>query len=121
MKGVNTSIGEEGITLSGGQKARVSLARAIYADKDILILDDILSAVDVHVGEFLIKKTITNYLLRKGKSILMPTHAVKYLQYADDIIVLDKGCVKVVGSYQDIKDNEIFLDTINACKLIENE
>ena len=54
-KGIDTEIGEKGINLSGGQKARVSLARSLYSDGDILLLDDILSAVDVHVGEFIVK------------------------------------------------------------------
>ena len=54
-KGLETEIGEKGINISGGQKARVSLARSIYSNKDILLLDDILSAVDVHVGEFIVK------------------------------------------------------------------
>ncbi len=54
-KGIDTEIGEKGINLSGGQKARVSLARSLYSDRDILLLDDILSAVDVHVGEFIVK------------------------------------------------------------------
>lgn len=54
-KGLETEIGEKGINISGGQKARVSLARSIYSNRDILLLDDVLSAVDVHVGEFIIK------------------------------------------------------------------
>ena len=76
-KGVETEIGEKGTNLSGGQKARISLARALYSNKDIYPLDDILSAVDVHVGKFIMQKTILEYL--KGKTIVMPTHAVKYL------------------------------------------
>lgn len=51
--GDQTLIGERGCTISGGQKARVALARALYADSDIILLDDILSAVDAHVGAFL--------------------------------------------------------------------
>lgn len=65
------------MNLSGGQKARISLARTLYADKDIYLLDDILSAVDVNVGKFLIEKTVMGYL--RNKTVIMPTHAVKYL------------------------------------------
>ena len=53
IKGIDTDIGEKGINLSGGQKTRISLARALYSNKDIYLLDDILSAVDVHVGKFI--------------------------------------------------------------------
>ncbi len=65
------------MNLSGGQRARISLARALYSDADIYLLDDVLSAVDVHVGKFLMQETIMTYL--KDKTIIMPTHAVKYL------------------------------------------
>lgn len=53
--GIDTQIGEKGVNLSGGQKARISLARALYSDRDIYLLDDVISAVDVHVGRFLMK------------------------------------------------------------------
>lgn len=53
LNGVDTEIGEKGTNLSGGQKTRISLARALYSNKDIYFLDDILSAVDVHVGKFI--------------------------------------------------------------------
>lgn len=75
--GLETEIGEKGVNLSGGQRARISLARALYSDADIYLLDDVLSAVDVHVGKFLMQETIMKYL--KDKTIIMPTHAVKYL------------------------------------------
>lgn len=51
--GDKTMIGEKGSTLSGGQKARISFARALYSESDIMLLDDLLSAVDVHVGKFM--------------------------------------------------------------------
>jgi ABC-type multidrug transport system fused ATPase/permease subunit len=75
--GIDTDIGEKGVTLSGGQKTRISLARAIYSDRSIYLLDDVLSAVDIHVGKFIMEKTILKYL--KGKTVIMPTHAIRYL------------------------------------------
>jgi ATP-binding cassette subfamily C (CFTR/MRP) protein 2 len=87
--GIDTDIGEKGVALSGGQKTRISLARALYSNRDIYLLDDILSAVDVHVGKFIMEKTILKYL--KGKTIIMPTHAIRYLSKADSIIIMKKG------------------------------
>lgn len=69
------------MNLSGGQKARISLARSIYSDSDIYLLDDIISAVDVHVGEFLMRETLLGLL--KGKTIIMPTQAIHFAQFAD--------------------------------------
>ena len=89
--------------MSGGQKARISFARALYSNKDIYLLDDILSAVDVHVGRFLMEESILDYL--KGKTIVMPTHAVKYLEYADNIIIMQKGRVVASGSYKEVGDS----------------
>ena len=93
--GIDTEIGEKGVNLSGGQKARISLARTLYANKDIYLLDDILSAVDVHVGKFLMEKAIIGYL--SGKTVIMPTHAVKYLESADNIVVMKKGRILTSG------------------------
>ena len=93
--GLDTEIGEKGTNLSGGQKARVRLARSLYSNRDIYLLDDILSAVDVHVGKFLMEKTILGYL--KGKTVIMPTHAVAYLDKADNVIVMNKGKIVSVG------------------------
>jgi ABC-type transport system involved in cytochrome bd biosynthesis fused ATPase/permease subunit len=76
VQGDSTEIGEKGVNLSGGQKARIALARAIYSNRDILLLDDVISAVDIHVGEFLIKESILKYL--RGKTIIMPTHAANF-------------------------------------------
>jgi ABC-type transport system involved in cytochrome bd biosynthesis fused ATPase/permease subunit len=84
--GVETEIGEKGINISGGQKTRIALARALYSDRDIYLLDDVLSAVDAHVGEFLMRETLKGYL--KGKTIIMPTHALKFAEVVDEIIVM---------------------------------
>lgn len=69
-------IGEKGVNLSGGQKARVSLARAIYSDRDIYLFDDPISAVDVHVGKFLMHECIKGYLSNKTR--ILVTHAINF-------------------------------------------
>ena len=68
-------IGERGINLSGGQKQRVSLARAVYSKSDTYLLDDVLSAVDVHVGRLLFHKCIKKTL--KGKTVILVTHQLQ--------------------------------------------
>ena len=100
VKGEFTDIGEKGTNLSGGQKARISLARAIYSGRDILFLDDIVSAVDVHVAEFIVKEAILGHL--RGKTIIMPTHAANFAEYADEIIVLRRGVIARKGKFRDI-------------------
>ncbi|CAI2362993.1 unnamed protein product [Moneuplotes crassus] len=102
----HTEIGEKGINLSGGQKARISIARAIYANKDIVLLDDPLSALDSTVkGEILDKVILTK--LREKTRILV-THDVSVLPKADRIIVMDKGEIKYFGSFSDLKETTDF-------------
>ena len=71
-------------------------------------MDDILSAVDVHVGEFIVKETVRNFL--KGKTVLMPTHAIKFAPFADEIIVMKKGRIVKKGPYEKICDSEEYLE-----------
>jgi ABC-type Mn2+/Zn2+ transport system ATPase subunit len=75
--GDDTEIGEKGINMSGGQKQRISLARAVYSDADIFLLDDTLSAVDVHVGKKLFFKCILGLLIAQGKTVLLASHQVR--------------------------------------------
>ena len=84
-----TLVGERGITLSGGQKVRLSLARSLYANADIYLFDDPLSAVDAKVA----KNIYENVILRlKGKkTILLVTHQVNYLKNCDKVLILDDG------------------------------
>lgn len=82
-------IGEKGATLSGGQKARISLARALYSKSDIFLLDDLLSAVDVHIGKFIMTKTLLHYL--KSKTRVLVTHALNHLKDVDRILILEGG------------------------------
>ncbi|KAK7893415.1 hypothetical protein WMY93_022567 [Mugilogobius chulae] len=81
-----TLIGDRGATLSGGQKARVNLARTVYQDADIYLLDDPLSAVDAEVGKYLFDHCIRGLL--KNKCCILITHQLQYLKGADHIIVL---------------------------------
>lgn len=112
--GDQTVIGERGSSLSGGQKARVSLARAMYRTADIYLLDDPLSAVDAHVGKHLFEECIgpKNKLCRHQTRILV-THQVHFLKDADWIIVLKDGAVQVQGTPRDLfnsdGDMELFL------------
>ncbi|XP_061082797.1 multidrug resistance-associated protein 4 [Conger conger] len=96
-----TVIGDRGATLSGGQKARVNLARAVYQDADIYLLDDPLSAVDAEVGRHLFEKCICG-ILRKKPRILV-THQLQYLKAADQILVLKEGHMVARGSYSELQ------------------
>ena len=95
-----TLVGERGVSLSGGQKARVNLARAIYRDADIYLLDDPLSAVDAHVGKHLFEECIKGFL--KDKVVLLVTHQIQYLKEADNILVLRQGQITHQGAYEHI-------------------
>uniref|UniRef100_A0A665V7Q3 ATP-binding cassette sub-family C member 5 n=1 Tax=Echeneis naucrates TaxID=173247 RepID=A0A665V7Q3_ECHNA len=96
--GDQTEIGERGLNLSGGQKQRISLARAVYSNKDIVLLDDPLSAVDAHVGKHIFEECIKKEL--QGKSIILVTHQLQYLEYCDDILVMEDGEIQEAGSHQ---------------------
>jgi len=104
--GIETQIGEKGVNLSGGQKARISLARALYSDRDIYLLDDVISAVDVHVGKFLMKETIVDFL--SGRTVVLATHAISFAEYADEIIIMKKGKIIKQGPYEEVRETEEF-------------
>ncbi|XP_030376834.1 probable multidrug resistance-associated protein lethal(2)03659 isoform X2 [Scaptodrosophila lebanonensis] len=95
--GDQTIVGERGASLSGGQKARISLARAVYRKANIYLLDDPLSAVDTHVGRHLFDYCIRDYL--KHKLVILVTHQLQFLEHADLIVVMDKGKV-TMGTYE---------------------
>ena len=98
--GDETQIGEKGINLSGGQKQRISLARAVYANKDIYLLDDVLSAVDVHVGRSLFDGVLRGAL--SGKTVFIVTHQLQYLPEVDGIIVVREGEIQEQGTYKEL-------------------
>uniref|UniRef100_A0A914UNA3 ABC transporter domain-containing protein n=1 Tax=Plectus sambesii TaxID=2011161 RepID=A0A914UNA3_9BILA len=105
-------VGDRGVALSGGQKARVNLARAVYRDADIYLLDDPLSAVDAAVGRYLFDKCITDHL-RKKITILV-THQLQYLQRADRILLMKGGKVVAEGTYPELMAlGHTFTDILN--------
>ncbi|KAH9939278.1 uncharacterized protein BXZ73DRAFT_99482 [Epithele typhae] len=81
-----TEVGEKGLTLSGGQKARITLARAVYSKADILLLDDILAALDVHTARWIVDKCFKGDLL-KGRTIILVTHNVALASPIADYVV----------------------------------
>ncbi|KAL5236136.1 hypothetical protein ACI65C_003546 [Semiaphis heraclei] len=101
MFGDRTIVGERGVSLSGGQRARISLARAIYKKADIYLLDDPLSAVDTRVGKHLYEKCIRNYL--KEKTCILVTHQIQYLINVDQIVLMENAKVIKEGSYQELQ------------------
>ena len=101
-----TEIGEKGVNLSGGQKARISIARALYAEKDIYIFDDPISALDANVGMKVMKNCIIKHLSNKTR--ILVTHALQYVPFANRIIYMNKGEIKWMGTYQEIKEQDFF-------------
>ncbi|NXK86155.1 MRP1 protein, partial [Formicarius rufipectus] len=100
--GDQTEIGERGVNLSGGQKQRVSLARAAYSNADLYLLDDPLSAVDVHVGKHLFEKLIGPSGLLKSKTRILVTHNLTLLSHTDLVIVMEEGRIRQMGTYQEL-------------------
>jgi len=97
-----TEIGERGINLSGGQKARVSLARALYdAETRLILMDDPLSAVDSHVGEHIFSQAICGDV-SNGCTRILVTHHVHLLSRCDQVIVLEKGRIQHCGRYDEL-------------------
>jgi len=95
-----TAVGEAGNTLSGGQKTRISLARAIYADKDIYLLDDILATLDVRIARHVFQHVILGLL--RNKTRILCTHQIQYLVHADLVIEMSKGKIINQGKPNDI-------------------
>ena len=108
-----TEIGERGITLSGGQKSRINLARTVYRDVDIYMFDDVLSAVDARVGKYIMEKCILGVL--KGKTRILATHQLNLINDADRIIFLGTD-----GSFSVDTMENLLLQKTEFAKLISN-
>ncbi|KAJ9102572.1 hypothetical protein QFC21_002973 [Naganishia friedmannii] len=97
-----TEIGERGVNLSGGQKSRLNIARALYSNAEIILLDDPLSAVDAHVGLHLFEEAILG-LKERGKTVVLVTHALHMLAKGVDYIYsLEAGKIVEEGTYGDL-------------------
>jgi ATP-binding cassette subfamily B protein len=96
-EGMNTMVGEKGITLSGGQRQRIAIARAILMDPPIFILDDALSSVDIQTEERILEG-LENFM--KGKTSFLVTHRIAPLRRADRIVVLEEGRVAEMGDHK---------------------
>ena len=108
-----TLVGERGIVLSGGQRARVELARAVYSNADIYLLDDPLSAVDAKVGQHIFK-TCVHGLLRKSTRIIV-THNLQALRDADDIVIMKDGFISARGDFMSLWRSDIGLREMEEC------
>ncbi|XP_068140076.1 probable multidrug resistance-associated protein lethal(2)03659 [Drosophila tropicalis] len=100
LGGDKTIVGERGAGLSGGQRARISLARAVYRQADVYLLDDPLSAVDTHVGRHLFDECMRGYL--RHQLVVLVTHQLQFLEQADLIVIMDKGKIMAMGTYDDM-------------------
>ncbi|XP_011301174.1 probable multidrug resistance-associated protein lethal(2)03659 [Fopius arisanus] len=99
-QGDQTVVGERGSSLSGGQKARINLARSVYRQADVYIFDDPLSAVDTHVGKHLFEECLQRYL--GGKTRILATHQLQFIKGADAILLLEHGKLIRFSNYPEL-------------------
>ena len=114
-----TIVGERGVVLSGGQRARVSLARAVYVEADLYLLDDSFSALDLKVAQHIFRECIKGLLGQKTR--LLTTHHERVIREADDIIVLCKGRILGKGSLTELKENGKLNTTVDSLYEKANE
>lgn len=108
--GIETIIGERGVSLSGGQKQRLSLARALLRDADIYLLDDCLSAVDAETESKIIENLSNT---QKNKTWIMSSHRVAPLLNSDEIWVLEEGAITARGNHKFLIENNHFYQWLN--------
>lgn len=116
-KGDMTIVGSKGISLSGGQKSRLALARAVFARKHILILDDIFSGLDADTEEHIFRKLFSRsgLLRRNDTTVLLVTHAVARLSYADWVVALNKeGSILEQGTYDSLRKNGMYVASLDV-------
>ena len=115
-----TVVGERGEVLSGGQQARVSLARAVYADADLYLLDDPLSAVDFKVGLHIFETCIKDLL--GDKTRVLTSHQEQHMKEADQVIMLYNGRVLEKGNFTELQEKGILNTTVDPlCQTVGND
>ena len=110
--GDQTEIGERGITVSGGQKQRLNIARAIYFDADIILMDDPLSAVDAHVGRHIMDKAICGIM--KNKCRILATHQLHVLNRCDRIIWMQDGHIREIDTFDNLMADNLDFQKLMA-------
>ncbi|CAK58832.1 unnamed protein product (macronuclear) [Paramecium tetraurelia] len=115
-----TQIGERGITLSGGQKARIALARALYQQADLYLLDDPLSAVDANVAKNIFQMAIKEFIFQYQPIVILVTHQIQYAVQCEKIGILNDGELIAQGCYNDVKSNLYMINEDFAQQLNSN-
>tara|TARA_Y100000287_G_scaffold172442_1_gene159697 strand:+ start:307 stop:2058 length:1752 start_codon:yes stop_codon:yes gene_type:complete len=112
----DTKIGIDGISLSGGELQRLAIARAIYKNAPLLLLDEATNSLD-SINEIEINKTLDKYF--KDKTVIIIAHKLETIKDADNIIVLKDGNMVGAGKYEDLqKENKYFQDLVNSSFLV---
>ena len=114
-----TEIGEKGINLSGGQKARVGLARSVYADRDLILMDDPISALDANVKKKIFKSVFMKKFARKTR--ILVTHAIDFLHLVDTIILVKDGRIVLHGPFHEVKENAYLKELVRIFKSHQKE
>ncbi|KAH7318562.1 ABC transporter family protein [Stachybotrys elegans] len=115
--GDETEIGERGITISGGQKQRLNIARAIYFDADVILMDDPLSAVDAHVGRHIFDNAILGLL--KDKCRILATHQLWVLNRCDRIIWMEGGQIQAIDTFDNLMRDHKGFQTLMETTAVE--
>ncbi|KAF7856926.1 hypothetical protein EAF04_009686 [Stromatinia cepivora] len=117
--GDQTEIGERGITVSGGQKQRMNIARAIYFDADLILMDDPLSAVDAHVGRHIFDNAIMGLL--KDKARILATHQLWVLNRCDRIIWMEEGKIQAIDTFSNLMNNYASFQQLMETTAVEEQ
>lgn len=107
--GINTLVGSDGTSLSGGQKNRISLARALYSRSRLAVLDDVLSGLDAHTEKLVVMRVFgpRGIFKQTNTTVILATHAIGWLRYADYLISLDKGEIVYQGPPSSFSSPEV--------------